>query len=286
MGPGFRYHVATIVAIFLALGVGMVIGSSHLQEALVERLRIQLRELNERFTNEIQPLRKDNEEKSKALGILAARVTRNALKDIRVALVVTGDYGDAAQQAADAMRKAGAALESTTVIPPSFPMRLDVGLPALLPALKGALEDPQVDGRSLVFRRLASLIAFGGAPQIRKRFEEANLIEPNGSYGSKVNAVVLIGGARDVAERRWQTVDYPLIDQLLALGATVIGAEPSDAAQTYIPAYQAKGISTVDNVETEIGRTCLVLLVRGDRGSYGMKKTARDGLLPLGTVAE
>ncbi|MBM3494607.1 MAG: hypothetical protein FJX72_09880, partial [Armatimonadetes bacterium] len=51
MGPGFRYHVATIVGVFMALGLGMVIGSSYIQEALVERLRLQLTQLNERFTN-------------------------------------------------------------------------------------------------------------------------------------------------------------------------------------------------------------------------------------------
>lgn len=286
MGPGFRYHVATLVAVFMALGVGMVIGSSHLQEALVERLQVQLRNLNERFASEIQPLRKENEEKTKAISALITRVTYKALDGKTVALVVTGDYGDAAQQAADALKKAGATLESITTIPPSFAMRLEVGLPAIIPVLKKQPADAEIDGRTLVFRNLAMLIARGNMPQILERLTEANLIEATGEYRRKVDAVILVGGARDLTERRWQSLDYPLIDQLKELGTTVIGAEPSDAVQTYMRAYQAKGISTVDNVDTEIGRACLVLLVQGDKGSYGTKGTARDGLFPLGTVKE
>ncbi len=281
MGPSFRYHVATIVAIFLALGVGMIIGSSHLQEALAERLRVQLRDLNQRFTNEIQPLRKDNEEKAKAIAILISRVTRHALDRTRVAVVVTGDYGDAAQRASEALRQAGASVESTTTFPPSFPMRLEVALPSLAPTLRGR-QDPSADARTKVFRTLAGLIAQGGDPSELARLTETNLIEASGEYRRRVNAVVLMGGARDQTERRWLSVDYPLIEQFGELGTTVVGAEPSDAVQSYVPAYQAKGIATVDNVDTDIGRTCLILLIRGGKGSYGIKGTARDGLLPLG----
>jgi len=282
MGPGFRYHVATIVAIFMALGVGMIIGSSHLQEALVERLRVQIRDLNNRFTNEIQTLRKDNEEKAKAIQILTTRLTRHALDNTRVAIVVTGDYGDAAQTAAGALRDAGAIVESTTVFPPSFPMRLEIGLPSLAPTLRQRADEP-VDGRAALFRTIATIIARGGQSEELKKLTDANLIEANGDYRRRVSAVVLIGGGADATDKRWLSVDYPLIEQLDQIGTTVIGAEPTGAVLSYIPAYQAKGLSTVDNVDTEIGRTCLVLLLRGDKGSYGTKPTARDGLLPLGT---
>ena len=285
MGPSFRYHVATIVAVFLALAVGMVIGSSHLQEALVDRLRVQLRELSDRFTNEIQPLRKENESKGKALALLTARVTRGALTDKRVAVAVTGDYGDAAQQAAEALRQAGATIESTTVFPSSFPVRLEIGLPTLAKSLRGQYS-PSDDNRAVVFRTIASLIARGAPSQILTNLTEAHLIQADGGYGHRADAVVLIGGSRDESDRRWLSVDQPLIEQLSEMDATVIGTEPESSVQSYIRAYQSKNISTVDNVDTEIGRTCLVLLVGGERGAYGVKNTARDGLLPLGPPHE
>lgn len=281
MGPSFRYHVATVVAIFLALGLGMVIGSSHLQEALVDRLRVQLSELSNRFANEIIPLRKVNEQQARAIELLTARTTRGALPHTRVAIAVTGDYGDAAQQAAHALRQAGATVESTTTFPASFTTRLDIGLPSLMQDL-GEQRPAGQDRRTTVFQLIARLMAQGGSSRDLQRLTEARLIEADGEYRRRVNLVVLIGGARDEGARRWESIDFPLIEQFEEIGTTVVGAEPEAAAQTYIPAYQSKSVSTVDNIDTGIGLTCLVLLAGGERGSYGVKSTARDGLLPLG----
>lgn len=279
MGPGFRYHVATIVAVFLALGIGMMIGSSNLQQALVEKLQSQLKELTDRFTNEVEPLREENKRLVAAAKLLQEHVTRDALKDTRVAIVVTGDYGDAAQEAAEALRAAGAIIESTTIFPPSFPIRLEMVLPNL-DVVKPPQSGQKGDARTAFFARIARHIVQGGPPTEREPLTRAKLIETRGAFAQPVSVVVLVGGGRDLTERRWQTVDYPLLDQLLALGVTVIGVEPRDAVQSYIRAYQAKGISTVDSVDTDFGGTALVLLAAGARGSYGVKGTARDGLLP------
>lgn len=283
MGPGFRYHVATIVAVFMALGIGMIIGSSFLQEALVERLRLQLSQLNERFTNEIQPLRKESEDKGKAIAALSSRITQKALDKSRVAIVVTGDYADLVPDMSDALRAAGGTVQSITKIAPSLSVRLDTSQAEIAGVIRrwrsGASE-----GNEALFQTLATAIARGGSAGVLRSLVSLKLIETQGDYRRAVNAVVLVGGGRDTADRRWETVDYPLIDQLSELGVVLVGAEPSVAVQSYMPAYQAKGLSTVDNVDTAVGRTALVFLVSGESGSYGIKETARDGLIPPGAT--
>ena len=77
-------------------------------------------------------------------------------------------------------------------------------------------------------------------------------------------------------------LDFPLIDQLADMGVVLVGVEPSSAVQSYIPAYQSKGLSTLDNVDSPVGRTALVFLIAGESGSYGTKETARDGIIPPG----
>lgn len=285
MAPGFRYHVITIVAIFMALGVGMVVGSSHLQEALVERLQVQLAALGRRFTDEIEPLRQRTEEQKRLLNLLATRLTHNRLTDRRVAVVVTGDYGDAAHRATDELRSAGAEIVSLTTIPSTFPDRLDAvraRLTQVLPEIAASADDP----RSGVLRLLSRRIVYGGSRSDLTELVDANLIETDGNYNRPVHLVILFGGANAAMGKRWSSVDLPLIDGLLETGARVIGAEAEAADVSYITAYQSKGISTVDNVDTEIGQTTLVLLASGDRGSYGIKDTARDGLLPSGERQE
>ena len=53
------------------------------------------------------------------------------------------------------------------------------------------------------------------------------------------------------------------------------------AATTAVDAFDKAGLSSVDFVDTEVGRLALALLLEGGRpGSYGLKPTATDGILP------
>ena len=50
---------------------------------------------------------------------------------------------------------------------------------------------------------------------------------------------------------------------------------------TAVEAFAKQKLSTVDDLDTEAGRLALALLLSGaDGGQYGVKKTARDGVLP------
>ncbi len=281
MGPGFRYHVATIVAVFMALGVGMVIGSSYLQEALVDRLRLQLTQLNERFSNEIQPLREENESRSRAIVALSSIVTRKALEKSRTAIVVTGDYADAVPQTADAIKAAGGTVASVTRISPTMSLRLETDLARIVAAMR-RWRPAIPDDRKGVFETLASVIVRGGSQADERAIAATGLVEMQGDYRTPVSAAVLIGGGRDEGDKRWLRIDHPLIEAMSEYGIMLVGSEPHDSVQSYIPAYQARNMSTVDNIDTDIGRTALILLLAGERGSYGVKDTARDGILPAG----
>ena len=50
---------------------------------------------------------------------------------------------------------------------------------------------------------------------------------------------------------------------------------------TAVDAFDKASLSSVDFVDTEVGRLALALLLAGGRpGSYGLKQTATDGILP------
>ena len=60
-----------------------------------------------------------------------------------------------------------------------------------------------------------------------------------------------------------------------------VGVETSQAATTAVDAFDKASLSSVDFVDTEVGRFALALLLAGGRpGSYGLKQTATDGILP------
>lgn len=279
MVPAFRYHLLTLVAIFLALGIGMVIGSTYVQGAIVERLTRRLDELNARFTTEIAPLREENRRKSDFITALVPVILQNRLTGANVAIVQTGDYPETTFKVRETLTQAGATINSTTLIHRDFQDRLSDNLLNMLPKLRAAHPNLTAD-RSSVIRLLATMLAKGALESDLKAFAEAGLLEYEGDFTRANNFVVLVCGASEENENRAEQVDKPLIQSLKPMEITVVAVEPEKVGISYIAALQESGITTIDNADTDMGRIALALALRGERGDYGTKRTARSGLLP------
>jgi hypothetical protein len=278
MAPGFRYHVITVAAIFLALGVGIIIGSSFVQSQIVDRLTRRLETLGDQFRRDIAPLRESNRAYATFVESVAPMIVANRLAGIRVALIQTGDYSDTVRHVREALEQAGAEIVSTTVISDEFPVRAPEQLPALTSQIKTHGETPTDSAGILGI--LAQALGHAGHEPDARALEKAGLIELSGDYSKPVSFAILIGGARTLSGSRVNEVDLPLISSLKLLVATVAAVEPSDAEISYVEALRAADIPTVDNADTDIGRIAVVLALRGPAGDYGVKQTARNGTLP------
>ncbi len=72
-----------------------------------------------------------------------------------------------------------------------------------------------------------------------------------------------------------------LYEGLAGARAPAVGVESWTAEQTAVGAFAKAGLSSVDSVDTRVGRLALALLLAGAReGSYGVKDTASAGVLP------
>lgn len=281
MAPSFRFHLVTLVAIFLALGVGMVLGSSYLQGAIVDRLTRQLETLNTQFTAEVGPLRDQVRKSGDALAAVAPIVAQGRLKGQRLALIVTGDYPEVARRMRETLVSAGAAILSTTRVSDDYTTRIDEALPVLFPRLGAGGQAPR--DRAFALAYLAGALARGAAQPQVQLLEDTRVLDVDGDYTSKVDAVIVVSGTLEGREARIAEIDEPLVAALIAGGLTVVATEPSTAVVSCVPTLGGAEITTIDNVDTDIGRMALVLAIRGPRGDYGTRPTARSGLLPSST---
>ncbi len=279
MSPGFRYHFITVVAIFLSLGVGMIIGGSFLPSAIVAGLNGQLRSLNSRFTEEVAPLRQDNQRYSAAIAAVRPRVLRHALAGRRVAIMQTGDYDEATQRVETALLDAGAVVVRTMVTDAGFSRKLELVHSNVLTALRAG-HPGLPEGNAGIFRILAASLAIGAQETDLSVLRDAGLTENSGAFDGRVDAVVVVAGASLDAGGRADTLDLPLVTQLRTFPVDVALVEPSTAAISYMDRFAGVPITTVDNVETEIGAMALALALREGRGNYGVRRTATSGLLP------
>ncbi len=278
MTPGFRYHVTTIAAIFLALGVGIIIGSSFVQSQIVDRQTRRLEALGKQFNQEVEPLRDSNKQYAAFVEAITPLIITSKLAGIRVALIQTGDYPETLRSVRETLERAGAQVESETVIPSDFTVKATDQLPAIVRAL--GIRTAQPKNPEDLLSTLAEAFGQPGRQDDVEALVSSKLIETSGDYSRPVSFAILVGGATMKGGSRAESIDLPLVHALKPMVSTVIVVESVDAEVSYIAALRGADIPTVDNADTDIGRIAVVLALQGPAGDYGVKQTARSGALP------
>lgn len=271
-----RYHLTTLVAIFLALAVGILVGSSFIAGSSIKDLEDEfavLRAENRSQSRLVEELREELKARDAFAGSAAPALVAGQLTGQTVALVQTGDYGEATQRAKSILEQADARVVSVTTIANLESDSAAKGARRAVELITG--ESPSGDPIAEMLGMVADCIGGGARPDAMAVFEDEGLLSRAGEYNRRVARVVLIGGCRQAKSRRAQHVDLVLIDRLLDYGvATVVGTEPFQVGTSYIPMYHRKAIATVDNVDQYIGQVNLVYALAGESGSFGVKKSA------------
>ena len=264
MVPSLRYHLLTLVAVFLALGLGMVIGIAYLQGPTVDSLTRQVRELNLRFTTEVAPLREENRSMVEGIASLRRQVTKAVGLSGKAAVIRTGDYPEAARAVREVLTEAGLTVQNTTVVPHEFPVKAKLAMDRIV--ARFAAGRPQLQPQTdQVIEIVAENVARGGANAELEALRDLGLVETDGNYAQSVDYVVIVGGAGADYENRSAAVDLPLIDALKNLGVRVAYVEPKEVGQSSLRAVADRDVAVIRNVDTDLGRIGLVLALREDQ---------------------
>jgi copper transport outer membrane protein MctB len=276
-----RYHVASLAAVFLALIIGILVGvgiSSRTdvdesERQVLEQRIARLQQDNEDLSAEADLLRRQREAADDYIEATYPALMNGRLRGTRVALLFMGqsDRGviDAVAQTLD------------DASAPAVVERESLGLPIDEQEVMNALE-PQYSGLSLeeVGRRLGEELIEGGETPFWDALIPVLVEDHRGMPSTESDAVIVshTGIATDAPTRRFLDGIYA---GLAAGDVPVVGIERTDERPSRIPVFKANGISSVDSVDTNVGRVALaVLLAGGEEGHYGLKQTADNGTLP------
>ncbi len=313
----FRYHLVSIVSIFLALAVGIVLGAGPLQGEIGDTLSREvagLREDKAQLNTELEQSTAARDALDAYIAETNTGVLSGALQDRRVALVVLpGSDAAVAEATAAGLRSAGAAVVSTTSVTDSWVSGdeataaardtavsaaasrsgVDVGetgavsprdvlLAALLTAPRGAAVEPVVPAMAVEALRLLS---------------DADLVEVDTEGFQAADLVVVVSGvvtsgegdARATAAERWVDLSIALDDH--SAGAVVVSETTTASSGTSVlaavrnDATATRGVSTVDNAGTALGQASivhgLVQQLAGEVGQYGVAEGADAPYAPL-----
>ena len=279
----FRYHALSLVAVFLALGIGIVLGSS-LGDSVVSQANQDVRSsLRGDLVDARSAAAKANTEVSqrdKFINASFARIAASKLSGSHITVITDGPLQQSVESdVRSAVKGAGGSVDSVS----QFDAQPD--LPTIVGKLEGTANLPPApagDQLRALGRRLGRGLATGNG--LARRLQNAFPDSFKGTYGH--NDAVVYFRTDDVRNDQAKTFELALLEGVRSAKVPVVGVEQSDTNPTQIPFYVNAGLSSVDNVDLPAGQIALVLTLAGAEGNYGQKSTANAPLPPpSGSVA-
>jgi len=313
----FRYHIVSIVSIFLALAVGIVLGAGPLKGELGDTLNKEvagLRQDKAELNNQLEDARAAAEARDSYIAETNPTVLAGVLQDRRVALVVLpGSDAAVAESTAATLRSSGAAVVSTTSVSDDWVTADEATASSRDTTVTRAAGEAGVDvsDSGAVAPRdvlLASLLTVPStdpsaalAPATAQKALDTlaadDLIEIDTEGFGLAELVVVVSGvttqgddeARKVAAERWVDLVIAFDDRssgaLVAAEATTAGDGVSVIETVRNDATASKGVSTVDNAGGAMGQASVVHALTeqaaGDVGQYGLAAGADAPYAPL-----
>jgi hypothetical protein len=309
----FRFHIVSITAVFLAIAIGVVVGTTYVDRAVVDSLESRVdrvsRNLDQRKA-ENDALERDLRDVRSYAGASADFAVDGRLAEVPVLVVaLRGVDGGIADAVVDLVRRAGASTPGVAWVEDRFAIDGDEDHDAVAAAL-GA--DPKASDRALQEEAVGALVASLSVPPEGvaadaspiERLLDAKLlsVDPRGdsepslaSFAGLAPRVLLVTGTEvgdDLAE-----LVPTFAEQAAGAGLATVAAdayrfrdEGPDRGETLrrvLPEDLREQVALVDDLEAPEGRVAAVLalveVAAGRVGHYGYGSGA-DGALPAWTA--
>ncbi len=307
----FRYLLITVVAIFLALTIGILVGSGFLGEPLRKNLEARVeavRDRNDQLLQENDELETVIGESNRFAEAVEQYMVEDRLQGRQVVLFTFDESnGSVVEEETAVLEQAAADLISTITISQKF----ELAGQGEAEELRAALQTTETDGEALLqtaARTLGSRVAAAGEdvtgqtvdPVAAARLEETlEGLEQAGfiTVDRKVEeetvppaALFLVaGGSQDPPAFDTGAFATTLATSLADRDAEVQVVEPTDSAWGLVASIREDAeartvVSTVDDADRAEGRIAMVLVFdqpsEEPAGHYGIEDGATGGVIP------
>lgn len=281
MGYSARYHAASLIAVFLALAVGILVGAEFGGEALTETRR----DLEHSLVGNLQDARSRADELSGQLNRsdeFGERVypvlTRERLAGRRIAIVALGGLpSEITSEVENALGPTGARLVGVGVV--REPVDVN-GLAGDLAKTRFADLRANPDALSELGTGLGRQLVIGGTlPEVVRGqlFSRAS-----GTFGALDGVIVVRNQPESmgpVQRGKANQLESALMSGIAATRTPAVGIEATTTEPSSVSFFQSNDLSSVDDVDLTAGRLAMVFAMLGAEGSFGVKGSA-DRLLP------
>ena len=276
-----RYHVISLVAVFLALAIGILLGTTLVERGLIREQKREISSLKKTF-DEIKgknsllhgELKTYKDFANQARSYLTA--DRLAGKSFMV--LSTEKLSDAAMKMiSETVASTGGSVPVSIVITDSKVFN-EPGVVDNLSRLFQLPPQPQL----LKERVFAEIVNEGinySNPPVLEELKRIGVISMQGALPGPVSGGILVGGKNKPESEEFKNSDLSLIKAFAITNYPLLGVGWQTTPDSVMLSYKQAGISTTDHVETVPGQVAMVIVLEGRVGNYGSGKEA-DGLIP------
>ncbi|WP_164545173.1 copper transporter [Antribacter gilvus] len=310
----FRYHLVSLISVFLALAVGIILGAGPLQGSigeLAEEQVDQLRDERNAYRDQLESAQEQLDEDDRFVEAAGGQLLAGRLEGQRVAVLELGEVSDEVHDgvvdqivAAGGEVVADGSLTEVWYSPDEASMRR-----TLAAGFRETFGDGVPDGTTPPLAAALAIALTGGtdgtrseeAIDLENQLEQLKFLEVGAEQTEGADAVVLLAAplrepepAAETTEEDaetptsvWTSVAATLQDR----GVSVVLAGPAEVATDVVTAVRAdeaiaRKVTTVSGVARSVGRITVPLAVAATLGGVSGHFGLEDGGTALPPVVE
>jgi hypothetical protein len=281
MGYSARYHATSLVAVFLALAIGILIGAEFGGDALTNTRK----DLEHSLTGNLQDARARADELDGRLDRsdeFASRVyptlVRNRLAGRRIGVLALGELpGGTSSAIEDALVPTGARLVGIGVVREPVDLR---GLSDDLAKTRFADIGTNPDTLTAFATGAGRQLVRGGT--LLDRVRSRLFSRASGNFGALDGVIVVRQPPEEMGPLQRSTaaqLEAALMSGITGTRTPAVGVEIASAEPSSVSFFGGNDLSSVDDVDMTAGQVATVFALLGAEGSFGVKGSA-DRLLP------
>lgn len=288
MHINMKYYIVSIGAIFISLGIGILVGYNlNYDQELSKQQASIINDLDSKFnklkdTNDSLEKSLDNlkGEYNKAIDFINENVDSlvlNRLTDKSIGIISTNQDNNYTTAIDGIITKANGKVAFDIVL------KNNIYNEKKLEELSAKL-DIEFKSTKDVMVYIEQVLSEKSAAEKLKNLENLEIIKVNVLNDNYQNydSIVLAGGNNGKSgKEQYEKIDKVLIDTLKDKEKNIIGVQESNAKFSYVELYSEEKITTVDNIEENIGKLSLVMLLQDSSiaGEFGILDNS-ESILP------
>ncbi len=288
MHINMKYYIVSIGAIFISLGIGILVGYnlnydqelSKQQAGIIQDLDKQfntLKETNDTLEKSLEAVKGDYDKAIDFINENVDSLVTNRLENKSIGIISTNQDNNYTSEIDDIITKASGNVAFDIVL------RNNIYDEEKLEELSSKLNQEFKSTKEIMLY-IEQALSENNANEKLKNLETLEIITINKLNDNYQNydSVVLAGGNNGKSgKEQYEKIDKVLIDTLKDKEKNIVGVQQSNAKFSYIDLYSENKISTVDNVEEGIGKLSLVMLLQDSSvaGKFGVLEES-EAILP------